>query len=132
MSTLRLVPVRPSRRRRAVDGREPEREFATLAGHIAASQVLGETIQRTVARGRRAIVDVQCGPPLWTRVRRPPPAGASAASDATAALSRQVQQIHERLLNFAARVELEMDRLEVARADLERAFAGTPSVEPRR
>ena len=91
----------------SVGRREPRRQYAggrrALLQHIEAQRASGETTQRAVARARHTIVEEH---------RR---------ADVT--LAARLEEIHARLLALSAAVEMEMDRLEIVSADIQRLSA---------
>jgi len=114
----------PARKRsRRCDTR---RELGTLATAVEQTQALGEATQRAVARGRSAIVDVQGGVHKARRDSDVPgsePVSVPAADPLVEDFTRQLTDIHQRLLLFSSSVELEMDRLEMLRAEIEDVLA---------
>jgi hypothetical protein len=88
----------------SVGRREPRRQYAggrrALLQHIEAQRASGEATQRAVARARHTIVEEH---------RR---------ADVT--LAARLEEIHARLLALSAAVEMEMDRLEIVSADIQR------------
>lgn len=136
-------PRRQSAKRRKAEPRAMERgpSVASVVGpktpvdRVAAAleraEAIGDSVQRVVASGRRQIIDVhgqldrtssesRCRENPSTRPRDP-----AADSLPDAALRRDLADIHDRLLFFSTNVELEMDRLEMLRQDIERV-AGAP------
>ena len=105
---------------------EVQRELGALAVAVEKTQALGEATQRAVARGRGTIVDAQRGVQKARRESVAPVRdGATdpAADGCVEDLTRQLTDIHQRLLLFSSSVELEMDRLEMLRAEIEDSLA---------
>jgi hypothetical protein len=73
-----------------------------------------------VARGRGALVETYCR-------ALGDPALASARAGSLEDVASRLHEIHQRLLKWSSRVELELDRLEVVRAEIERLYAGARS-----
>ena len=94
-----------------------------LYEHVDRDRSLGDSTQRAIARGRRAIVEAQCRMLRFTE-RRPKTSGDhSLEPDQIRALNKlagRLKTIHLRLLKFSTSVEREMDRLDVTRAEIER------------
>ena len=115
---LKLISGRPSASRR--EGRDRPNEVRRLFREIGEQRVLGDTTQRVVARGRRALVETYC-----RALGDPVPAAARAGT--VEDVAGRLHDIHQRLLKWSSRVELEMDRLEVVRAEIERLYADARS-----
>ena len=117
---LKLVAARREPAHRASRAKVGS-DVRKLSAHIDADQALGQATQRAVARGRRTIVDVHGSLKSGPGRLRPQPDGRGRPRDRArvlAAMARQIADIHQRLLMFSASVELEMDRLDLVRADL--------------
>ena len=89
---------------------------------------LVDCTQRAVARGRRSVVDAKCRVLLF-RQRSPEPtpdagAGVTEAPRRLAELTVNVDEIHQRLLLLSGRVELEIDGLDIIRAEIDRLTPG--------
>jgi hypothetical protein len=115
---LKLISRRPSASRR--EGRNKANEVRRLFREIGEQRVLGDATQRVVAQGRRALVETYC-----RALGGPAPASARAGTLEDVAC--RLNDIHQRLLEWSSRVELEMDRLEVVRTEIERLYADVRS-----
>ena len=111
---LKLITGRPSASRR--EGRDKTNEVRRLFREIGEQRVLGDATQRIVARGRRALVETYCRARVY-------PAPVSARAGTLEDVACRLHDIHQRLLKWSSCVELEMDRLEVVRAEIERLDA---------
>lgn len=119
---LKLVAPESSVRKPA--RRTPRKRPHPLAQPISEDIEIAASIHRAIACGRRSIVGVHdC---LSRGGAAEPPRGSRAATPADSAraadLARRVAEIHERLLFFAASVELEMDRLEIICDEIDRGW----------
>jgi hypothetical protein len=100
------------------------RDVCYLHHKIDTERDLVNCTQRAVARGRRSVVDAKCRVLLF-RQRSPEPspdAGVKVTEPPgrLAELTVNVDEIHERLLLLSGRVELEIDGLEIIRAEIDR------------
>lgn len=122
---------RPSARRRdarADDGLPPDAAPAAgvrfLHQEIDDDRALVDRTQRAVARGRRTVVDIHDCVVQFRHVRSLHAAGgaraATAARERLAELLQRVDAAHQRLLMLSANVEMEIDRLEVTRSEIDR------------
>jgi len=111
-----------------VDRQEPERCDAANVGvllqQVDDERASGDATQRAVARGRRTLVEGHC------LVRSIEADSAEASANARrsrpsecAALVRRLEEIHVRLLSLSGAVEMEMDRLDIASAEIQRLSA---------
>jgi hypothetical protein len=121
---LKLVK-REAQRRRGKAGPAP----SSLTREIGRAEEIGNSLQRVIATGRRGIIEVNGRLHRGASESSGPAAGAPAPAGEAAGesdLARNVTEIHQRLLFFAASVELEMDRLEMVRKEIDR-LPGTPA-----
>jgi hypothetical protein len=111
-------------------GTDPEKstvireDVCYLHHKIDTERDLVDCTQRAVARGRRSVVDAKCRVLLFRQraPERSPDAGGNVteAPGRLAELTVNVDEIHERLLLLSGRVELEIDGLDIIRAEIDR------------
>jgi hypothetical protein len=115
----RQPPVPPQQ---PLKGARPRDEVRLLHRRIEENRALGQSTQRAVARGRHTVVEVHC------RMQRGAfRSGLSAKGRSTVAdrgshlseLARTVEEIHKHLLSLSTSVELEMDHLDLVRAEID-------------
>jgi hypothetical protein len=120
---LKLVsPASKASRRRERKAGAPGDGVRALYGQIDSQRRLVECTQRTVARGRYTIVETQGralagAAPVTSSAM--PAAGAQASASGLSELGRRLGEIHQRLLWFSTAVELEMDRLDITREEID-------------
>lgn len=123
---LKLVKRDPQRRRGKAD-----RAPSSLTGEVDRAEEIGNSLQRVIATGRRGIIEangrLQRAPSESSDPADPPVRPREATSESE--LARNVTEIHQRLLFFAASVELEMDRLEMVRKEIDRLPGAPPRPE---
>jgi hypothetical protein len=115
---------RPSVRRREPRAERPEVRLLPQA--IEENRALADCAQRGVARGRSAVVDIQARV-LTFRGRGIVDFDGfndRERSKRLAELLANVDLIHQRLLMLLATIELEVDRLEVTRLELDQLRGG--------
>jgi hypothetical protein len=124
---LKLVAPSCAQRRQPSKRGGARNRLPTLQRKVKTDVEIGNAVQRVIARGRRGIIDAHgrlqdASTPSASRAR----AGIAAADTVRAPeLVLRLTGIHQRLLFFSASVELEMDRLEVVRAEIERVIGET-------
>jgi hypothetical protein len=125
---LKLVDLRlpASSDKRAIRA-SVRNEARALYLRVDGDRSLGQATQRAVARARRVIVDTHCHEQRAEPKRAAAPEPAIAAPEAAAAalpdLNTRLADIHQRLLHFSSQVELEMDRLDIVRAEIDALVA---------
>lgn len=122
---LKLVDLRqPASSDKRAPRANDRNEARALYLHIDGDRSLGQATQRAVARARRVIVDAHCHAPRGEpkRAASPEPAGTAPAA-ALPDLTGRLADIHQRLLHFSSQVELEMDRLDIVKAEIDAVVA---------
>lgn len=110
---------RPSVRRPHPRAERPELRLLSQA--IEENRALADRSQRDVARGRGAVVDIQARV-LEFRERGVKDLDIGTGEERhqrLAALVEHVDAIHQRLLMLSASIELEVDRLDVTRIEID-------------
>ena len=127
VSSLHTPPQLRKRRKT----RDPRRRM--LESRIEEDRAIGESTQRAVARGRQSIIETHCS------VRRAAlqsgcPTDPLADSDRVrlTELLRGLEGIHHRRLLFSTRVELEIDRLDMVRAEIQQLVGDMQTEDKRR
>jgi hypothetical protein len=131
---LKLVGPAPGAHRRPAKRGKTAARVGALTRNVDRAEAVGNAVQRIVATGRREIIDVhgrrqrasteaRCRD---NRTPRPPDAGRDCVPDGE--LVQQLAEIHHRLLFLSTSVELEMDRLEMVRQQIDRLI-GAPANE---
>jgi hypothetical protein len=119
---LKLVSPRPPASPRETRKRgSVQDEIRNLHRQIDENHAIGQSTQRAVARGRRAVVEAERGEQRASRSAVPDgtPAPATEHVRLLAELARRIKETHERLLVLSTGVEAEMDRLDLIRAEVE-------------
>ena len=124
---LKLVDPRlpASSDKRATRANE-RNEARALYLHVDGDRSLGQATQRAVARARRTIVEAHCHAQRGEPKRAALPEPAVPAPDTAAGLpdlTGRLADIHQRLLHFSSQVELEMDRLDIVKAEIDAVVA---------
>jgi hypothetical protein len=124
---LKLISSRSGvyakRQRRTASARE---ETRMLYQRIDEARAVVECTQRDVARGRRSIVEsharvVGCqARPLESTAA---PATVTGRVATLASFASRIDEIHRRLLMFSSSIEMEMDCLDVVRAEIDQLTA---------
>ena len=113
--------------------REPHKRGNTREGvralyqQIEEDRAVGQSTQRAVARGRRTIVEVQCGLQRAASLSAPRQTSAAPVIEPARVLAEvtgRLENIHQRLLSLSTSVELEMDRLDMVRTEIEQITGG--------
>lgn len=107
---------------------EGSSEVQFLHKEIEDQRAFVDSTQRTVARGRGTVVDAQC---RVLQFRDHSPADGLRSRPGSAfhrrldQLAERLDHSHRRLLRFSADIEMEIDRLDVTRAEIDRLTSGT-------
>ena len=117
---LKLVSLPRSAGRQTAQPKKIRNRLGAVNQRVEQYAETGNSVQRVIARGRRHVID------LHGRVRREastthcsePRRRPAVDSVRRTELARRLTEIHRRLLFFSVSVELEMDRLEMVRAEL--------------
>ena len=94
-----------------------------LHQEIEAQRAFVDCTQRTVARGRGTVVNAQCRVLQFRDRSSPDSPGNQAGTEVRRRLEALVERLddsHRRLLLFSADIEMEIDRLDVTRAEIDR------------
>jgi hypothetical protein len=121
---LKLVDLRlPASSDKRATRANQRNEARALYLQVDGDRSLGQATQRAVARARRVIVDAHCHVQRAEPKRAASPEPAVPPPDSTTAappdLTTRLADIHQRLLHFSGQVELEMDRLDILKSEID-------------
>jgi hypothetical protein len=120
---LKLVSPRPhAQRRKARPLVKKGDGVRMLHTRIGEDRLAGQSTQRTVARARHTVIEVQCG--VTRAVSRTARLEANPLQARVLAdIAARLEDVHQRLLLFSTSIELEMDRLDMLQAEIEHLTA---------